>query len=174
MGKIIGSARVHRWTPPTDPIAFFYKTQNLGKTFSARKSPNAPVCAPLSQHAGMALLDDHGLPLRPFPSVRGAHDQIRADSARGRSNASEDVERVVDTILNEIEATLARADRVELRGFGAFTVKTWSARPGRNPKTGDPINVPETRHPSFRTGKEMRDRLNGTPGSALRAAFHKT
>ena len=85
-----------------------------------------------------------------------------------------DVEKVVDTILNEIEATLARADRVELRGFGAFTVKTWSARPGRNPKTGDPINVPETRHPSFRTGKEMRDRLNGTPGSALRAAFHKT
>jgi integration host factor subunit beta len=74
-----------------------------------------------------------------------------------------DVERVVDTILNEIEATLARADRVELRGFGAFTVKTWSTRPGRNPKTGDPINVPETRHPSFRTGKEMRDRLNGPP-----------
>ena len=66
----------------------------------------------------------------------------------------------MEVVLDEIAAALARRDRVELRGFGAFTVKTWSARRGRNPKTGAKISVPETRHPSFRTGKEMRDRLN--------------
>jgi hypothetical protein len=49
---------------------------------------------------------------------------------------------------------------------------TWSARTGHNPKTGAGISVPETYHPSFRMGKEMRDRLNGTPGSALRAVFN--
>ena len=86
---------------------------------------------------------------------------------------NKDVKRVVNAIFDEIGAALARGDRVELRGFGIFTLKTWSARPGRNPKTGAPVSVPETRHPSFRTGKEMHARLNGIQGSALRAAFHK-
>ena len=84
-----------------------------------------------------------------------------------------DVEKIVNAILDEIAAALARRDRVELRGFGTFTVKTRSARPGRNPRTGAAVSVPETLHPAFRTSKEMHKRLNGTPGSALRAAFHK-
>jgi integration host factor subunit beta len=84
-----------------------------------------------------------------------------------------DVKKVVDTILDEIAAALARRDRVELRGFGIFTVRTWLARPlGRNPKTGAPISIPETHHPTFRTGREMKARLNRTAGNALRAAFH--
>jgi integration host factor subunit beta len=83
-----------------------------------------------------------------------------------------DVENVVNTIFDEIEAALVRRERVELRGFGIFTLKTRSARPGRNPKTGALINVPETQHPSFRTGKEMHARLNGILGSAPSAAFH--
>ena len=81
-----------------------------------------------------------------------------------------DVEKLVDAILNEIEAALVRRDRVEVRGFGVFLVKTWPARAGRNPKTRAKISVLETRHPAFRMSKEMHARLNGTPGSALRAA----
>src|SRR5262249_39745595 len=73
-----------------------------------------------------------------------------------------DVEKVVNTIFDEIEAALVRRDRVELRGFGTFILKTRRARLGRNPKTGAEVNVPETRHPTFRTGKEMRGRLNDT------------
>jgi integration host factor subunit beta len=84
-----------------------------------------------------------------------------------------DVEKVVNVIFDEIEAGLVRRERVELRGFGIFTLKTRSARSRRNPKTGAPVSVPETHHPSFRTGKEMHARLNGTLGSAPRAAFHK-
>jgi len=87
---------------------------------------------------------------------------------------AQDVEKSVNAIFDEIAVALARGDRVELRGFGTFTVRTWAPRPlGRNPKTGAPICIPETHHPSFKTGKEMRNRLNGTVGSAPRAAFHK-
>jgi integration host factor subunit beta len=84
-----------------------------------------------------------------------------------------DAEKIVNTILDEVSAALARGDRVELRGFGVFGVKTRSARPGRNPKTGARVSVPEKWHPVFRTGREMHARLNGTPGSDLHPAFHK-
>ncbi len=84
-----------------------------------------------------------------------------------------DAEKAVNAIFDEIEAALARRDRVELRGFGTFFVKTRSARPGRNPKNGAAVSVPERLHPSFKMGKEMHHRLNGTAGSELRAAFHK-
>jgi integration host factor subunit beta len=82
-----------------------------------------------------------------------------------------DVETVVNAILDEIKAALVRRDRVELRGFGALSVKIREARRHHNPKTRVVISVPETHLPVFRTGKEMKARLNGTPGSALRAAF---
>ena len=71
-----------------------------------------------------------------------------------------DVERIVSTILNEITAALARGDRVELRGFGAFSVKSRPARVGRNPRTGEPVQVEEKSVPFFKTGKELRERLN--------------
>lgn len=72
-----------------------------------------------------------------------------------------DVERIVNVILDEIIDALARGDRVELRGFGAFTVKHRTARQGRNPRTGEPVSVDEKFVPFFKTGKELRDRLNG-------------
>lgn len=72
-----------------------------------------------------------------------------------------DVEQIVNVILNEIIDALARGDRVELRGFGAFTVKHRPAREGRNPRTGEPVPVQEKFVPFFKTGKELRDRLNG-------------
>ena len=64
-----------------------------------------------------------------------------------------DVGKVVDAIFDEIKAALVRRDRVELRGFGAFFVKTRSARPGRNPKNGATVSVPERLHPVFKTGE---------------------
>jgi integration host factor subunit beta len=71
-----------------------------------------------------------------------------------------DVEDIVNTILDEIVAALARGDRVELRGFGAFSVKSRPARAGRNPRTGEQVAVDEKAVPFFKTGKEMRERLN--------------
>ena len=71
-----------------------------------------------------------------------------------------DVENIVNAILGEIVAAMARGDRVELRGFGAFSVKRRDARVGRNPRTGDSVQVSEKHIPFFKTGKEMRERLN--------------
>ena len=71
-----------------------------------------------------------------------------------------DVERIVSTIFEEISAALERGDRVELRGFGAFSVKNRPARVGRNPRTGTRVAVTEKYVPFFKTGKEMRERLN--------------
>jgi integration host factor subunit beta len=71
-----------------------------------------------------------------------------------------DVERIVGTIFGEISAALARGDRVELRGFGAFSTKQREARQGRNPRTGDTVSVARKVIPFFKTGKELRDRLN--------------
>ena len=71
-----------------------------------------------------------------------------------------DVERIVNVIFDEIIASLARGDRVELRGFGAFTVKHRAARQGRNPRTGQTVFVEEKFVPFFKTGKELRERLN--------------
>jgi integration host factor subunit beta len=71
-----------------------------------------------------------------------------------------DVENIVNAILGEIVAALARGDRVELRGFGAFSVKNRPARAGRNPRTGAHVAVDRKFVPFFKTGKEMRERLN--------------
>ena len=71
------------------------------------------------------------------------------------------VERIVNTVFDEIIEALAKGDRVELRGFGAFSRKGRSARIGRNPRTGDAVEVEEKFVPVFKTGKELRLRLNG-------------
>lgn len=73
-----------------------------------------------------------------------------------------EVERIVTTIFDVIAEALARGDRVELRGFGAFSVKRRDARVGRNPRTGEAVQVSEKFVPFFRTGKQLRDRLNTT------------
>jgi len=71
-----------------------------------------------------------------------------------------DVENIVNAILDTIADALARGDRVELRGFGAFSIKRRDARTGRNPRTGETVSVSEKVIPVFKTGKEMRIRLN--------------
>ena len=77
-----------------------------------------------------------------------------------------DVENIVNAILDTITEALARGDRVELRGFGAFAVKKRDARTGRNPRTGEAVSVLEKAIPVFKTGKEMRIRLNETAQKA--------
>ncbi len=71
-----------------------------------------------------------------------------------------DVERVVSTIFDTISDALAEGDRVELRGFGAFSIKERDSRTGRNPRTGESVQVPKKHVPFFKTGKELRERLN--------------
>jgi len=72
-----------------------------------------------------------------------------------------DIEKIVGTVFDEISNALARGNRVELRGFGAFSIKRREARQGRNPRTGDAVSVDEKFVPFFKTGKQLRDRLNG-------------
>ena len=71
-----------------------------------------------------------------------------------------DIENIVNAVLREITAALARGDRVELRGFGVFLVKHRSARAGRNPRTGAHVSVEKKSVRFFKTGKEMHQRLN--------------
>jgi integration host factor subunit beta len=71
-----------------------------------------------------------------------------------------DVELIVATVFDRITDALVRGDRVELRGFGAFTVKRRNAHIGRNPRTGEPVPVDEKALPFFKTGRELRERLN--------------
>jgi len=81
-------------------------------------------------------------------------------SAANAHLLSRDVELIVATIFNEITDALARGERVELRGFGAFTVKRRDARTGRNPRTGATVPVDEKAVPFFKAGKELRERVN--------------
>jgi len=71
-----------------------------------------------------------------------------------------DVERIVAALFDEMTAALARNERVELRGFGAFTVKHRNARAGRNPRTGETVEVEQKSVPFFKAGKELRERIN--------------
>ncbi len=71
-----------------------------------------------------------------------------------------DVEMIVETIIDEMSGALVRGDRVELRGFGAFSVKERAARLGRNPRTGETVEVAMKRLPAFKAGKDLRERLN--------------
>ncbi len=74
-----------------------------------------------------------------------------------------EVEAVVNCVLDEISDAMRDGNRVEIRGFGAFSVRHRSARTGRNPRTGESVEVEEKAVPFFRTGKELRDRINTTP-----------
>ena len=71
-----------------------------------------------------------------------------------------EVERVVNVVLGQMTDALAEGGRVELRGFGAFSVRARPARAGRNPRTGEAVDVPAKRVPYFKPGKDMRERLN--------------
>lgn len=71
-----------------------------------------------------------------------------------------DIEGIIDALFGEMTFALVRGDRVELRGFGTFSVKERQARTGRNPRTGQTVSVSAKQMPFFKTGKELRERLN--------------
>jgi integration host factor subunit beta len=73
---------------------------------------------------------------------------------------TEEVERIVDLFFNQIIQRLAEGGRIELRGFGAFSTRDRNPRKGRNPRTGDSVDVPSKRVPYFKPGKEVREQLN--------------
>ncbi len=81
-----------------------------------------------------------------------------------------DVELIVSTIFDEISAALARGDRVELRGFGAFSTKRREPRTGRNPRTGAAVSVAGKAVPYFKPGKELRERINHGAGGEAETA----
>jgi len=81
-----------------------------------------------------------------------------AESVKGLS--FKDAELVVDTIFEAMAGALAKGDRIEIRGFGSFEIRTRKPRQGRNPKTGSAVSVPEKKVPFFKVGKELRVRAN--------------
>ena len=76
-----------------------------------------------------------------------------------------DITKIVNTVFAEITEGLTQGDRIELRGFGAFSVKVRKARTGRNPRSGEPVEVSEKAIPYFKTGKQLHERLNDSEAS---------
>ncbi len=85
---------------------------------------------------------------------------IQRLAAQNPDLTDRELERLVSAIFETIAAGLARGDRIEIRGFGSFTVKEYAPRVGRNPRTGETVHVPAKRRLYFRSGKELRSRLN--------------
>lgn len=103
-----------------------------------------------------------------YSTIQGARviksELVQIVAARNPHLYHRDVENIVNAVLDEITDALAAGNRVELRGFGAFSVKNRPSRSGRNPRTGETVFVEEKWVPFFKTGKELRERLN--PGMA--------
>jgi integration host factor subunit beta len=103
---------------------------------------------------------------RKAPQSQGDDHMIRSEliekiAAENPHLYQRDVERIVNTVFERIIDAMSEGNRVELRGFGAFSVKKRDARIGRNPRTGEAVQVDEKHVPFFKTGKLLRDRLNG-------------
>lgn len=81
-------------------------------------------------------------------------------SEKVKNFTKRDVEVIVDAIFDSMTARLASGDKIEIRGFGSFKVKEYKARKGRNPKTGEAIDVPAKKTPFFKVGKELKERIN--------------
>ena len=104
-----------------------------------------------------------GAAVRVF--ITGENAMIRSELVQRLTDDNPDltpreIEAIVSTFFNEISARLAADGRVELRGFGAFSTRARDARTGRNPRTGEVVDVSAKRVPYFKPGKEMRQRLN--------------
>ena len=93
------------------------------------------------------------------------------DVAKAAELTKKDAERLVEIVFESIIETLNKGEKIELRGFGSFRVRERGARRGRNPKTGDPVNIPAKRVPYFKPGKELKELINeeGTTPSPAQA-----
>jgi integration host factor subunit beta len=86
--------------------------------------------------------------------------ELVEDVAKAAELTKKDAERLVEIVFESIIETLNHGEKIELRGFGSFRVRERGARRGRNPKTGDPVNIPAKRVPYFKPGKELKELIN--------------
>jgi integration host factor subunit beta len=96
--------------------------------------------------------------------------ELVEDVARAAELTKKDAERLVEIVFESIIETLNHGEKIELRGFGSFRVRERGARRGRNPKTGDPVNIPAKRVPYFKPGKELKELINEEPPAAAPAS----
>jgi len=92
--------------------------------------------------------------------------ELVEDVARAAELTKKDAERLVEIVFESIIETLNQGEKIELRGFGSFRVRERGARRGRNPKTGDPVDIPAKRVPYFKPGKEMKELINEQTSAA--------
>ncbi|MBV9960527.1 MAG: integration host factor subunit beta [Acidobacteria bacterium] len=92
--------------------------------------------------------------------------ELVEDVARAAELTKKDAERLVEIVFESIIETLNQGEKIELRGFGSFRVRERGARRGRNPKTGDPVNIPAKRVPYFKPGKELKELINEEPAAS--------
>jgi integration host factor subunit beta len=90
--------------------------------------------------------------------------ELVEDVARAAELTKKDAERLVEIVFESIIETLNHGEKIELRGFGSFRVRERGARRGRNPKTGDPVDIPAKRVPYFKPGKELKELINEDGG----------
>ncbi len=96
--------------------------------------------------------------------------ELVEDVARAAELTKKDAERLVEIVFESIIDTLNQGEKIELRGFGSFRVRERGARRGRNPKTGDPVNIPAKRVPYFKPGKELKELINEEQAPAKSAS----
>ena len=96
--------------------------------------------------------------------------ELVEDVARAAELTKKDAERLVEIVFESIIETLNKGEKIELRGFGSFRVRERGARRGRNPKTGDPVDIPAKRVPYFKPGKELKELINEEPGASPQSA----
>jgi integration host factor subunit beta len=132
------------------------QTQLDGRWFSDREYHHKP--RKFAARACVNPLDENRANLQASSMLKS--ELIKRISSQNPHLYERDIEKVVSAILDEMVEALRRGDRIELRGFGAFSAKLRGARQGRNPRTGAAVAVAKKATPYFKTGKEMRARLN--------------
>jgi len=100
--------------------------------------------------------------------------ELVEDVARAAELTKKDAERLVEIVFESIIDTLNQGEKIELRGFGSFRVCERGARRGRNPKTGDPVDIPAKRVPYFKPGKELKELINEEPDAAASSNTSET
>ena len=100
--------------------------------------------------------------------------ELVEDVARAAELTKKDAERLVELVFESIIETLNQGEKIELRGFGSFRVRERGARRGRNPKTGDPVNIPAKRVPYFKPGKELKELINEESAPAAARSSSET
>ncbi len=94
-------------------------------------------------------------------------DLVENISERLKTLSRKEVDLIIDTVFDKMTEALSKGDRIEIRGFGSFEVRTRQARQGRNPKTGDKVFVTTRRVPFFKVGKELKEKINHNSGDPL-------